>query len=217
MLTGGNTLSRADDLLPIPPRGGHDIDTQDGLLPLLAPPELKAQVSIEERFVPGPEGAPDVRVIMYRPKAETGTLPVVVSIPPLVWLVEATGGELVEVESLVGAGESPSTYQPTDAQISRALRARLFFRIGVPFERGAWLEALASLVDSTGGRICRIARTEQAAEAFRHILRELREQYVIGYYPSNNRNDGAWHDVRVLVRAPGVRVRARGGYFDDQL
>ena len=79
------------------------------------------------------------------------------------------------------------------------------------------LKTLASLVDSTGGRICRIARTEQAAEAFRDILRELREQYVIGYYPSNDRNDGAWHDVRVLVRAPGVRVRAGAGYFDDQL
>ncbi len=79
------------------------------------------------------------------------------------------------------------------------------------------LEALASLVDSSGGRICRIAHTEQAAEAFRDILRELREQYVIGYYPSNNRNDGAWHDVRVLVRSPGVRVRTRGGYFDDRL
>lgn len=79
------------------------------------------------------------------------------------------------------------------------------------------IEALTSLVDSSGGRICRIAHTEQAADAFRDILRELREQYVIGYYPSNNRNDGAWHEVRVLVRSPGARVRARGGYVDDQL
>ena len=30
----------------------------------------------EERFVPGPEGAPDVRVLVYRPKDEAGVLPV---------------------------------------------------------------------------------------------------------------------------------------------
>lgn len=79
------------------------------------------------------------------------------------------------------------------------------------------IATLARLVEASGGRVCEIAQTEQAAEAFRDILRELREQYVVGYYPSNNRNDGAWHDVRVLVRSPGVRVRTRGGYFDDQL
>ncbi len=45
---------------------------------------------------------------------------------------------------------------------------------------------------------------------------ELREQYVIGYYPSDNRNDGAWHEVRVRLRG-NVRVRARDGYYDDLL
>ncbi|MEM7413782.1 MAG: alpha/beta hydrolase [Myxococcota bacterium] len=73
-------MARADDLLPIPPRGGHDIDTDNDLLPLVAPPELKAQVSVEERFVPGPDGAPDVRVLVYRPKNETGTLPAILSL-----------------------------------------------------------------------------------------------------------------------------------------
>ncbi len=73
-------MSRADDLLPIPPRGGHDIDTSDGFLPLLAPPELKAMVSVQERFVPAAGGAADVRVLVYRPKHEVGNLPVVLSI-----------------------------------------------------------------------------------------------------------------------------------------
>ncbi len=73
-------MPRAHDLLPIPPRGGHDIDTMDGMLPLLAPPELKARVDVEERLVPGPDGAPDVRVLVYRPKDGTGTMPVILSI-----------------------------------------------------------------------------------------------------------------------------------------
>ncbi len=42
--------------------------------------EMRASVSIEERFVPGPDGAPDVRVLLYRPRSAEGTLPLVVSI-----------------------------------------------------------------------------------------------------------------------------------------
>ncbi len=79
------------------------------------------------------------------------------------------------------------------------------------------LDRLEHLVKTSGGRIREIEHIGQAPEAFREILRELREQYVLGYYPSLNRNDGAWHDVRVKVRAPGVRVRTRGGYVDDEL
>lgn len=71
-------------------------------------------------------------------------LRVAVSVPPQAWLVEAVGGDRVEVVSLVGPGDSPETYQPTDAEVSRVLASRLYFRGGVPFERGAWFEALAS-------------------------------------------------------------------------
>jgi len=41
--------------------------------------EMRAQVAREERWVPGPAGAPDVRVILYRPVESTGTLPLIVS------------------------------------------------------------------------------------------------------------------------------------------
>jgi acetyl esterase len=41
--------------------------------------EMRAAVSVEERFVPGPAGAPDVRVLLYRPRGATGTLPLVMS------------------------------------------------------------------------------------------------------------------------------------------
>lgn len=42
--------------------------------------ELRAAVEIEERSAPGPDGAPDVRVLLYRPKGGTGTLPLVLSL-----------------------------------------------------------------------------------------------------------------------------------------
>ena len=73
-------MSRAHDLLPIPPRGGHDIDMEGGFLPMLAPPALKEQVSVEERFAPATDGGPDVRMLVYRSREEAGALPAVLSI-----------------------------------------------------------------------------------------------------------------------------------------
>jgi hypothetical protein len=43
-------------------------------------------------------------------------------------------------------------------------------------------------------------------------MRELREQYVIGYYPSDPSEDGSWRDVKVRVKRSGVKVRSREGY-----
>lgn len=70
-----------------------------------------------------------------------------VSIRPQLWLVERVGGEHVDVSSLLSPGDSPATYQPTDAQISRVMQSKVYFRIGVPFENGRWFQA----IESTGG------------------------------------------------------------------
>lgn len=67
---------------------------------------------------------------------------VTAGIGPHAWLVRRIGGDLVDVQVLVQPGESPHTYQPSDAQISRVVGSRLFFRTGMPFERGPWLEAI---------------------------------------------------------------------------
>lgn len=77
-------------------------------------------------------------------------------------------------------------------------------------------EALERVMTASGGRVFAIDHIEEAAGAFREILRELREQYVVGYYPSSDLDDGAWHQVELRVDSPGVKVRARGGYYDDR-
>ena len=54
-------------------------------------------------------------------------------------------------------------------------------------------------------------------ESFQEILRELREQYALGYYPDPTLNDGSWRKVAIdLQRSErsGLRVRAREGYVD---
>ncbi len=73
---------------------------------------------------------------------EAAPVRAVVSVLPHAGLVERIGGTRVAVTTLVAPGESPSTAQPTDADVSDALRAKVYFRTGVPFEHGAWLDLL---------------------------------------------------------------------------
>jgi Ca-activated chloride channel family protein len=74
---------------------------------------------------------------------------------------------------------------------------------------------LRQAVEQSGGQVYPIARPEELVPAFAEILAELRDQYVLGYYPSSLRHDGSWHRVKVEAKPLGVRVRHRGGYVDD--
>ncbi len=74
--------------------------------------------------------------------------------------------------------------------------------------------ALATLAESTGGRIFYAAGFEQVDTAFAEILQELRTQYLLGYYPKNVREEpNLFHPVRVQVRDPSLKVTARSGYY----
>jgi Ca-activated chloride channel family protein len=75
-------------------------------------------------------------------------------------------------------------------------------------------KGLGRLVAESGGRVVRIQDVEEARTAFTEILSELRSQYVIGYYPTVNLNDGRWHPVDVRILSPGYSARTRGGYVD---
>ena len=68
------------------------------------------------------------------PTKGDGRIRVFVSILPQAFFVERIGGEHVEVEVLVGPGQSPHTFQTTLKQMARLGEARLYFRVGVPFE-----------------------------------------------------------------------------------
>jgi zinc transport system substrate-binding protein len=61
---------------------------------------------------------------------------VFVSILPQAQLVEKIGGERVDVTVLVRPGQSPATYSPTPRQLAELSKAKLFVRVGVPFEEG---------------------------------------------------------------------------------
>jgi zinc transport system substrate-binding protein len=68
------------------------------------------------------------------PEKAPDALKVSVSIPPQKYFVERVGGQAVRVDVLVGAGQSPHSYEPTPKQLAKLAEADVFFRIGVTFE-----------------------------------------------------------------------------------
>lgn len=78
--------------------------------------------------------------------------------------------------------------------------------------------ALIQLTEWTGGRIFFPALGASLDQAFEDILRDLRTQYLIGYYPKNvPPAKDRFHRVRLSVNRPGHTVSARNGYFADAL
>lgn len=75
--------------------------------------------------------------------------------------------------------------------------------------------ALATLSASTGGRIFSPSGFDELDQAFADIIRELRTQYLIGFYPKNVKEEPRrFHPVSVAVRPPGLRTVARSGYYE---
>jgi VWFA-related protein len=70
-------------------------------------------------------------------------------------------------------------------------------------------------VNGSGGRRIDIQRFEDSPRAFQQILTELRQQYVLGYYPQRVKGDGAWHPIKVEVQSKNTVLRTREGYYDD--
>jgi len=86
------------------------------------------------------------------------------------------------------------------------------------WRNAAWyrqqLKTLDETVVESGGRVTAVRELSELAPAFAEVMRELREQYVLGYYPSNQKDNGRWHEVKVKVARDGVKVRTREGYLD---
>jgi zinc transport system substrate-binding protein len=75
-------------------------------------------------------------------RGPSGRIKVYVSILPQVYFAERVGGERVDVSVMVGPGQSPATYEPRPKQMAALNKARLYFRIGVPFEN-VWLQRIS--------------------------------------------------------------------------
>jgi Ca-activated chloride channel family protein len=82
------------------------------------------------------------------------------------------------------------------------------------------LQALAAerrmldLTSHTGGTVYTPFQASDLDSAFSQISAELAQQYILSYYPTDERADGRFRTISVRVATrPNMRVRARRGYY----
>jgi len=77
--------------------------------------------------------------------------------------------------------------------------------------------ALTMLAQGTGGRVFTPGERAALDRAFSDIIRELRTQYLLGYYPRNiPPSEDSFHRLSVkLTKRPELRVSARSGYYSE--
>jgi VWFA-related protein len=74
------------------------------------------------------------------------------------------------------------------------------------------VQNLRALSEETGGDLFRGADKYQR---FQEVLKtDLSYYYLLSYTPPRQKPDGAYHEIKVVVRRSGVSVRARQGYVD---
>jgi Ca-activated chloride channel family protein len=76
--------------------------------------------------------------------------------------------------------------------------------------------ALTTMSLRTGGRVFQPTLGAELDNAFDQILRDLRTQYLIAYYPKDvPLTKDRFHQLQVSVNHPGLRVTARSGYYGE--
>ncbi|HEX4961979.1 MAG TPA: VWA domain-containing protein [Thermoanaerobaculia bacterium] len=75
------------------------------------------------------------------------------------------------------------------------------------------LEHLKAAVLGSGGRILDLASEEEIPATLTSLLKELRDQYVLGITPRRTGGVGYWHPVRVEVKGD-LQSRTQDGYFE---
>jgi Ca-activated chloride channel family protein len=76
--------------------------------------------------------------------------------------------------------------------------------------------ALQTLASSTGGRVFAPSVGAELDRAFAEILRDLRTQYVIGFYPKGVPvTKDRFHRLKIALNKPGLLAQYRTGYYGD--
>jgi Ca-activated chloride channel homolog len=78
-------------------------------------------------------------------------------------------------------------------------------------------QLLTAISDVTGGRTFAIGSPNELADVATKIGIELRNQYVLGYRPTNPTRDGKWRKIKVKLNPPKglppLHVYAKTGYY----
>jgi Ca-activated chloride channel family protein len=76
---------------------------------------------------------------------------------------------------------------------------------------------LTELAELTGGRVFPVENLNDLPDVATKIGMELRNQYVLGYKPSNHQRDGHWRKIKLRLRPPKglppLNTYAKTGYY----
>ena len=74
---------------------------------------------------------------------------------------------------------------------------------------------MRKLTEETGGRVIDVGNhPEKLKDAFAQLANELRNQYMIGYTPTNEAKDGSFRKVEIRVpKIKDAKIQARKGYY----
>jgi len=79
---------------------------------------------------------------------------------------------------------------------------------------------LGEVTDESGGRTFAVSNLNDLPDIAIKIGMELRNQYVLGYRPSNRPRDGKWRKIKVKLRPPKglppLNVYAKSGYYSPE-
>jgi VWFA-related protein len=131
---------------------------------------------------------------------------------------------------ILSDGEDAASRASLDDAVEAVTRAEVpVYAIGIEMEgeapewnaRSLWkplrwygpVEALKRLTDGTGGWTYPIVAAKRCKEVCLLVADELRNQYLLGYYPTNEARDGRWRTLTVRTTRSGVTLAARAGYF----
>ncbi len=123
---------------------------------------------------------------------------------------------------IVTDGDDTSSRKKIDDAIQRAIKAdALIFAIGIGDSygyRGVDEGSLSKVAERTGGRAYFPRDESDLRAAFTQIERELREQYLVAYSPTNQKRDGSYRKVQIEIvnpelRTQNIRLNYRQGYF----
>src|SRR6266446_36107 len=76
---------------------------------------------------------------------------------------------------------------------------------------------LSEITEMTGGRVFAVEKLDELPDIASKIGMELRNQYVLGYRPSNKAHDARWRKLKIKLRAPKglppLSVYSKTGYY----
>ena len=76
---------------------------------------------------------------------------------------------------------------------------------------------LSEITEMTGGRLFAVENPNELPDTAAKIGMELRNQYILGYRPSNKAHDARWRKIKIKLRPPKglppLKVYSKTGYY----